>query len=45
MSVDSVTGDVNVAFYDTRNDTTSSRYQTDYFLARSSDGGRELERT
>jgi hypothetical protein len=39
MSVDSVTGDVNVAFYDTRNDLTGSRYQTDYYLARSSDGG------
>jgi hypothetical protein len=39
MSVDPVTGDVNVAFYDTRNDTTGSRYQTDYYLARSSDGG------
>ncbi len=39
MSVDSVTGDVDVAFYDTRNDLTGSRYQTDYYLARSSDGG------
>jgi len=39
MSVDPVTGDVNVAFYDTRNDTTGSRYQTDYYLARSTDGG------
>jgi hypothetical protein len=39
MSVDPVTGDVNVAFYDTRNDTTGSRYQTDYYLARSNDGG------
>ena len=38
MSVDPVTGGVNVAFYDTRNDTTGSRYQTDYYLARSSDG-------
>jgi hypothetical protein len=38
MSVDPVTGGVNVAFYDTRNDTTGSRYQTDYYVARSSDG-------
>jgi hypothetical protein len=28
-----------VAFYDTRNDTTGARYQTDYYLARSTDGG------
>ena len=39
MSVDPVTGTVNVAFYDTRNDTTGSRYQTDYYLAQSQDGG------
>ena len=39
MSVDPITGDVNVAFYDTRNDTTGSRYQTDYYLAQSQDGG------
>src|SRR2546426_2173740 len=39
MSVDPVTGDVNVAFYDTRNDTTGFRYETDYYLARSTDGG------
>jgi hypothetical protein len=39
MSVDPVTGDVNVAFYDTRNDTTGVRYQTDYYLAQSKDGG------
>jgi len=38
MSVDPVTGDVNVAFYDTRNDTTGFRYQTDYYLAKSTDG-------
>ena len=30
---------MNVAFYDTRNDTTGFRYQTDYYLARSKDGG------
>jgi hypothetical protein len=39
MSVDPVTGDVNVSFYDTRNDTTGSRYMTDVYLTRSTDGG------
>lgn len=39
MSVDAVTGDVNVAFYDTRNDTTGFRYETDYYLAKSTNGG------
>lgn len=39
LSVDAVTGDVNVAFYDTRNDLTGFRYQTDYYLAQSKDGG------
>ena len=39
MSVDPTNGEVNVAFYDTRNDTTGSRYMTDYYLARSAAGG------
>src|SRR5438876_7436961 len=39
MSVDPTNGEVNVAFYDTRNDTTGFRYQTDYYLARSTNGG------
>jgi hypothetical protein len=39
MSVDPTNGNVNIAFYDTRNDTTGARYQTDYYLARSTDGG------
>lgn len=39
MSVDLVTGDVNVSFYDTRNDTTGFRYMTDTYLAQSKDGG------
>ncbi|HKA86577.1 MAG TPA: sialidase family protein [Haliangiales bacterium] len=39
MSVDPVTGDVNVAFYDTRNDTTGMRFMTDYYFAQSRDGG------
>ena len=38
MSVDPVTGDVNISFYDTRNDTTGSRYMTDVYFARSTDG-------
>ncbi len=32
LAVDGVTGDVNLAFYDTRNDTTGSRYMTDIYF-------------
>jgi hypothetical protein len=39
MSVDPVTGDVNVSFYDTRNDRTGFRYETDVYLSQSQDGG------
>jgi len=39
LSVDPVTGGVHVSFYDTRNDTTGERFQTDEYLASSSDGG------
>jgi hypothetical protein len=39
MSVDPVTGDVNLSFYDTRNDTTGLRFMTDVYFTRSSDGG------
>ncbi|HZT61245.1 MAG TPA: sialidase family protein [Pyrinomonadaceae bacterium] len=39
MSVDPLNGYVSVAFYDTRLDTTGSRYMTDYFLSQSRDGG------
>jgi len=39
LSVDPVTGEVNVSFYDTRNDTTGSRFMTDVYLTRSADGG------
>jgi hypothetical protein len=39
MSVDPITGDVNVSYYDTRNDTTGERFMTDVFLAQSKDGG------
>jgi len=36
----SYNGDVNVAFYDTRNDTgPAPAIRTDYYLARSTDGG------
>jgi hypothetical protein len=39
MSVDPVTGEVNLSFYDTRNDTTGFRFMTDVYFTRSSDGG------
>lgn len=39
MSVDPVTGNVNLSFYDTRNDTTGSRYMTDVYFTKSTDGG------
>jgi len=39
LAVDPVTGDVVVSFYDTRNDTTGERYETDVYLARSKNGG------
>ncbi|HEX9160617.1 MAG TPA: sialidase family protein [Thermoanaerobaculia bacterium] len=39
LSIDPTNGVVNVAFYDTRHDTTGSRFQTDFYLSRSSDGG------
>jgi hypothetical protein len=39
LSVDPVTGDVNVSFYDTRNDTTGQRFQTDTYFTQSQDGG------
>jgi len=32
MSVDPVTGDANISFYDTRNDTTGQRYMTDIYF-------------
>ncbi len=35
LSVDPMTGGVDVSFYDTRNDTTGFRYETDVYLARS----------
>ena len=39
LSVDPMTGGVNVSFYDTRNDTTGERFETDVYLASSLDGG------
>jgi hypothetical protein len=39
LSVDPMTGDVNLSFYDTRNDTTGQRFQTDVYLTQSKDGG------
>jgi len=39
MAVDPVTGDVNLSFYDTRNDTTGARHQTDIYFTQSGTGG------
>ena len=39
LAVDPVTGELVIAFYDTRNDTTGQRFGTDFYLARSEDGG------
>jgi len=39
LSVDAVTGDVNLSFYDTRNDTTGFRFMTDIYFTQSTDGG------
>lgn len=39
LSADPVTGDVNVSFYDTRNDTTGFRYMTDVYFTQSTSGG------
>ena len=39
MSVDPITGDVAISFYDTRNDQIGTRYTTDTYLAVSKDGG------
>ena len=38
LAVDAVTGEVNVSFYDTRNDTTGQRFMTDVYFTRSTDG-------
>ena len=38
LSVDPVTGVVNISFYDTRNDTTGQRYMTDVYFTKTTDG-------
>jgi hypothetical protein len=45
LSVDPVTGDVTASFYDTRNDTTGQRFETDTYLAKSTDGGATFTNT
>ena len=39
LSVDPTNGDVNISFYDTRNDITGARYMTDVYFTQSTDGG------
>src|SRR5207237_8668359 len=39
MAVDPITGEVNVSFYDTRNDTTGARFETDIYFTQLSGGG------
>jgi hypothetical protein len=39
MSVDPISGEVNVSFYDTRNDTTGTRVMTDIYFTQSRTGG------
>jgi hypothetical protein len=38
LAVDATTGEANISFYDTRNDTTGQRYMTDVYFTRSTDG-------
>jgi len=42
LAVDPITGDVNVSFYDTRNDLTGGGFMTDIYFSQSSDGSRWL---
>jgi hypothetical protein len=39
LSVDPVTGSVNISFYDTRNDQSGQRFETDVYFTQSNDGG------
>ena len=39
ISVDQTNGSVSISFYDTRNDTTGSRFMTDVYFTQSVDGG------
>ena len=45
LSVDSTNGDITVSFYDTRNDKTGQRFQTDVYLAKSVDTGATFTNT
>ena len=45
LSVDPTNGDVTASFYDTRLDTTGGRFQTDTYLAKSTDGGAGFSNT
>jgi hypothetical protein len=38
LAVDAATGEVNISFYDTRNDSTGQRFMTDVYFTRSTDG-------
>jgi hypothetical protein len=38
LATDPVTGGVNVSYYDTRNDSTGGKFETDIYLSRSTDG-------
>jgi hypothetical protein len=38
LSVDAATGELNISFYDTRNDTTGQRFMTDVYFTRSTGG-------
>jgi len=38
LATDPVTGQVNVSYYDTRNDTTGAGFMTDVYLSQSADG-------
>ncbi len=38
LSVDPMTGQINISFYDTRNDTTGQRFITDVYFTHSTDG-------
>jgi hypothetical protein len=39
LAVDQSNGEVNVSFYDTRNDITGARYMTDIYFSQSDNGG------
>src|SRR5712692_10485762 len=39
LAVDPLTGDANLSFYDTRNDTTGFRFMTDTYFTQSVEGG------